>query len=141
MICILVPLAGCLHTLVMTHALMSVFRTAPPVIHSPQNYTVIEGSDVVITFDILGHPFSDTLQYFSDGIPLDLITTENNVPGRDNNNNRRISLLADRPGSLLIRGVRREDSGVYSILARNSVGEGTVSTHLIVLCRYSIPCS
>lgn len=111
---------------------MSFFAAAPPVIHSPQNYTVIEGSDIVISFDLLGHPFPDSLQYFMDGTPLDLLT-ESNGEGGDRD---RVSLLADRPGSLLIRGVRRMDSGMYSLLARNSVGEGTASTQLIVLCRY-----
>lgn len=111
---------------------MLLFSVAPPVIHSPQNYTVTEGSDVVITFDLLGHPSPDTLQYFVDGISLDL--TEND--GGDSSN--RISLLADRPGSLRIRDVKRTDSGVYSLLARNSVGESTTSTQLIVLCRYSL---
>ena len=111
---------------------MSFFAAAPPVIHSPQNYTVIEGSDIVISFDLLGHPFPDSLQYFMDGTLLDLLTESNGESGdRD-----RVSLLSDRPGSLLIQGVRRMDSGMYSLLARNSVGEGTASTQLIVLCRY-----
>ena len=66
------------------------------------------------------------------------MTENNNVPGGDNNNNRRVSLLTDRPGSLLIQGVRRDDSGKYSVLARNRVGESTLSTQLIVLCRWSL---
>ena len=115
---------------------ISFFPAAAPVIHSLHNYTVIEGSDVIITFDLLGHPSPDSLQYFMDGTPLDLLT-EGNEEGddRDSDTNR-ISLLADRPGSLLIRRVKRTDSGVYSLLARNSIGERTASTQLIVLCRY-----
>ena len=111
---------------------MLLFSAAPPVIHSPQNYTVTEGSDVVITFNLLGHPSPDTLQYYMDGISLDL--TENDSGDSSN----RISLLADRPGSLLIRGVQRIDAGVYSLQARNSVGESTASTQLIVSRRYSL---
>ena len=80
----------------------------------------------------MGHPSPDTLLYFMDGVSLDL--TEDVGGGGDGN---RISLLADRPGSLLIRDVRRTDAGVYSLQARNSVGEGTASTQLIVLRKYS----
>jgi hypothetical protein len=116
--------------------MMPFFPAAPPVIRSPQNYTVMEGFNVVITFDLLGHPPPDSLQYFMDGTPLDLLTDhENNGVGGAGDSDR-ISLLADRPGSLLIRGAQRTDSGVYSLMAVNSVGEGTASTQLIVLCRY-----
>ena len=66
------------------------------------------------------------------------MTENNNVPGGDNNNDCWVSLLTDRPGSLLIQEVRREDSGKYSVLARNRVGGGTLSTQLIVLCRWSL---
>ena len=115
---------------------VSFFPAAAPVIRSLHNYTVIEGSDVIITFDLLGHPSPNSLQYFMDGTPLDLLTESNGEGGDRDSDTNRISLLADRPGSLLIRRVKRTDSGVYSLLAKNSIGEGTASTQLIVLCRY-----
>ena len=105
-------------------------------IHSLHNYTVVQGSDIIITFDLLGHPPPDSLQYFMDGTPLDLLTESNGEGGDRDSDGDRVSLLADRPGSLLIRRVKRTDSGVYSLLARNSIGEGTASTQLTVLCRY-----
>lgn len=115
---------------------ISFFPAAAPVIRSLHNYTVVEGSDIIITFDLLGHPSPDSLQYFMDGTPLDLPTDSNGEGGDTDSDTNRISLLVDRPGSLLIRRVRRTDSGVYSLLARSSIGEGTASTQLIVLCRY-----
>ena len=100
---------------------------APPVILAPQNYTVIEGSDVVITFDLLGHPSAHTLHYFLDGVELNLQTSSSSD---------RVTLIAGREGSLQISNVKRTDEGTYSLHAQNSIGEDTAYTQLIVLCRY-----
>ena len=88
----------------------------------------MEGSDVRITFDILAHPAPHTLQYFFNGLPLDLSQGSSSSDGR-------MMLVADRKGTLLIKNVRRSDEGVYSLLAVNDYGEDTSQTHLFVLCK------
>lgn len=92
-------------------------------------------SYIILTFVVLSHPSPHTLQYFKDGVKLDL-TENNDGVGID----QRITLLADKRGSLQISGVRLSDAGVYSLLARNSVGEGSASTQLVVFrkCTYKV---
>lgn len=103
--------------------------TAAPVIAAPENYTLVEGSDVIITFDILGHPSPHKLTYFLNGVQLSAeqssMTTES----------FRVVILADQKGSLLIRDVRRSDAGVYSLFAKNAFGESSGHTRLIVQCK------
>lgn len=88
---------------------------------------MVEGSDVVITFDLSGHPSPHSFLYFFNDIQL-----------RVDEADSRFKSVADRDGSLLIRDVRRNNSGVYSLTARNSLGEDTAHTHLIVQCKYFI---
>ena len=107
-----------------TTSTISLLFTVSPIVTAPQNYTVVEGSDIIITFDLLGHPSPHTLLYFFDDVQLELDQVDS-----------RLSLVADRRGSLLIRDVYRTDAGVYSLRVLNSLGEDTASTRLIVLCK------
>ena len=111
--------------------LHSVFATDAPIISVPQNYTVVEGADVHITFEILAHPPPHTLQYSFNGVRLNLSQTS----GGSRASSDHVMLVADRKGTLLIKNVRRSDEGVYSLRAVNDYGEDISQTHLFVLCK------
>ena len=104
--------------------------TVPPVVVAPENYTVVEGSDAVITFEYLGRPPPYVLNYFFNDVKLELDQSDSNAESG------RVMLQANQNGSLLIKDVRRSDAGVYSIFARNIFGENSGSTRLIVLCKF-----
>ncbi|KAM9256723.1 LOW QUALITY PROTEIN: hemicentin-2 [Cariama cristata] len=90
----------------------------PPVLESPESseeQMVAEGSDVTFTCEATGSP-APVVTWLKDGEPLGRQSEQ--MPGSP-----RLSLLAVGPA----------DTGVYSCLAANEVGEASKAFHLLVM--------
>ena len=97
-----------------------------------ENTTVIiEGNVTVITCEAVGFPMPSVVWNKSDGVLSDrvLVSDSVSVPtGNGNGNDTRVTV------NLTITNAIREDTGVYTCFANNSIGSDNRNVSLTVQC-------
>nr|XP_018910641.1 PREDICTED: protein sidekick isoform X1 [Bemisia tabaci] len=98
-------------------------KTSAPIMEvPPQNITVLDGKDAVLTCRVAGAPIPNTTWIYEDHQPVD--------------SNGRFQILEQ--GDLLIAAVREQDSGKYTCLRANEAGKVEASSFVSVLVRTQI---
>ena len=91
---------------------------------------IIEGNVAIITCEAVGHPMPLVVWNKSDGVLSDRVSVSDSVSvPTGNGNDTRVSK------NLTIMNAVREDTGVYSCFANNSVGNDNRNVNVTVQCK------
>ena len=93
--------------------------SAPPHVHASRNLTSVEGNDVTLDFSVVAEPPVSSLTFHYNGLQLSTNGVVTVLPGGT---------------SLIVRGSPRTSTGNYTLVAHNSLGSGSASIWLNVLC-------
>ncbi|XP_046680839.1 protein sidekick isoform X3 [Homalodisca vitripennis] len=98
-------------------------KTSAPIMEvPPQNVTVLDGKDAIISCRVAGAPTPNITWIYQDSEPVDL--------------SGRLQVLES--GDLLVAAVRESDAGKYSCVRANEAGQVTAAGYLSVLVRTQI---
>ncbi|XP_054261356.1 protein sidekick-like [Macrosteles quadrilineatus] len=98
-------------------------KTSAPIMETPpQNVTVLDGKDAIISCRVAGAPTPNITWYYQDSQPVEL--------------SGRLQVLES--GDLLVAAVRESDAGKYACVRANEAGQVSAAGYLSVLVRTQI---
>ena len=95
---------------------------AHPHVRAPRNLTAVEGDDITLRFSVVAEPPVSSLTFHHNELQLSTNAVVTILPGGT---------------SLIVRGSPRTSTGNYTLVAHNSLGSGSASVWLNVLCMLS----